>query len=177
MTVGELITFNMIASQVVQPILRLSQLWQDFQQVQVSVSRLGDILKAPPELTPLNLVTLPPPRGAIEFRNVTMRYRPDATDALCNVSLSIAAREVIGIVGPSGSGKSTLTKLIQRLYSPRDGHRRVELQEKIPRLNRFAGLDMDPRDFARIERFDHLGVTGRVDLTWRGCVNVQQTKK
>ena len=57
------------------------------------------------------------------------------------------------------------------------GLRRVELQEKIPRLNRFAGLDMDPRDFARIERFDHLGVTGRVDLTWRGCVNVQQTKK
>jgi subfamily B ATP-binding cassette protein HlyB/CyaB len=52
MTVGELIAFNMIASQVVQPILRLSQLWQDFQQVQVSVARLGDILNAPPEPTP-----------------------------------------------------------------------------------------------------------------------------
>ena len=78
MTVGELIAFNMIASQVVQPILRLSQLWQDFQQVQVSVARLGDILNAPPEPVPQNLLTLPPPRGAIEFRNVTMRYRPDA---------------------------------------------------------------------------------------------------
>ncbi len=77
MTVGELIAFNMIASQVVQPILRLSQLWQDFQQVQVSVARLGDILNAPPEPAPQNLLTLPPPRGAIEFRNVTMRYRPD----------------------------------------------------------------------------------------------------
>ena len=82
MTVGELIAFNMIASQVVQPILRLSQLWQDFQQVQVSVARLGDILNAPPEPAPQNLLTLPPPRGAIEFRNVTMRYRPDAADAL-----------------------------------------------------------------------------------------------
>jgi ATP-binding cassette, subfamily B, bacterial HlyB/CyaB len=102
MTGGELIVFNMIASQVVQPILRLSQLWQDLQQVQVSVSRLGDILNAPPELTPLNLVTLPPPRGAIEFRNVTMRYRPDAADALRNVSLSIASGEVIAIVGPVG---------------------------------------------------------------------------
>ena len=68
MSVGELIAFNMIASQVVQPILRLSQLWQDFQQVQVSVSRLGDILNAPPEPVPQNLLTLPPPRGAIEFR-------------------------------------------------------------------------------------------------------------
>ena len=121
MTVGELIAFNMIASQVVQPILRLSQLWQDFQQVQVSVARLGDILNAPPEPAPQNLLTLPPPRGAIEFRNVTMRYRPDAADALRNISLSIEPGEVIGVVGPSGSGKSTLTKLIQRLYSPQSG--------------------------------------------------------
>ena len=121
MTVGELIAFNMIASQVVQPILRLSQLWQDFQQVQVSVARLGDILNAPPEPAPQNLLTLPPPRGAIEFRDVTMRYRPDAADALRNVSLSIEPGEVIGFVGPSGSGKSTLTKLIQRLYSPQSG--------------------------------------------------------
>ena len=121
MTVGELIAFNMIASQVVQPILRLSQLWQDFQQVQVSVARLGDILNMPPEPAPQNLLTLPPLSGAIEFRGVTMRYRPDAADAVRNVSLSIAAGEVIGVVGPSGSGKSTLTKLIQRLYSPQAG--------------------------------------------------------
>ena len=121
MTIGELVAFNMIASQVVQPILRLSQLWQDFQQVQISVARLGDILNSPPEPMPQNLLILPPPRGAIEFRNVTMRYRADAADALSNVSLSIEPGEVIEIVGPSGSGKSTLTKTIQRLYSPQSG--------------------------------------------------------
>jgi len=121
MTVGELIAFNMIAGQVVQPILRLSQLWQDFQQAQVSVARLGDILNAPPEPTPHNLLTMPPPAGAIELRGVTLRYRPDAPPALSGVSLAIAAGEVIGVVGPSGSGKSTLTKAIQRLYSPQSG--------------------------------------------------------
>ncbi len=121
MTIGELIAFNMIAAQVVQPILRLSQLWQDFQQVQVSVARLGDILNAPPEPIPRNLLTLPPPAGAIELRGVSLRYRPDAPDALRNVSLAIAPGEVIGVVGASGSGKSTLTKTIQRLYSPQAG--------------------------------------------------------
>src|SRR5277367_437927 len=121
LTVGELIAFNMIASQVVQPILRLSQLWQDFQQVQVSVARLGDILNAAPEPTPQNVLTLSPPRGAIELHNVTLRYRPDAPDALRSVTLSIEAGEVIGFVGQSGSGKSSLTKVIQRLYSPQLG--------------------------------------------------------
>ena len=121
MTVGELIAFNMIAGQVVQPILRLAQLWQDFQQVQVSGARLGDILNSPPEPVPQNLLTLPPPKGAIELRGVTLRYRPETPDVLRNINLSIKAGEVIGFVGPSGSGKSTLAKLIQRLYIPQQG--------------------------------------------------------
>jgi subfamily B ATP-binding cassette protein HlyB/CyaB len=121
LTVGELIAFNMIAGQVVQPILRLSQLWQDFQQVQISIDRLGDILNAPPEFIPTVSPGLAPPRGAIELRGVTFSYRPDAPVILRNLSLSIQPGEVIGIVGPSGSGKSTLTKLVQRLYSPTEG--------------------------------------------------------
>ena len=72
LSVGELVAFNMIAAQVAQPVLRLSQLWQDFQQVQVSVERLGDILNAPVEPTPALRVQLPPPRGQIEFRNVVV---------------------------------------------------------------------------------------------------------
>jgi subfamily B ATP-binding cassette protein HlyB/CyaB len=121
LTVGELIAFNMISGQVVAPILRLSQLWQDFQQVQVSVERLGDILNAPVEPTPKNLLTLPRPKGAIEIESVSFRYRMDTPDVLKSVSLSIRAGDVIGIVGASGSGKSTLTKLVQRLYSPQQG--------------------------------------------------------
>ncbi len=121
MTVGELIAFNMIAAQLLQPILRISQLFQDFQQVQISVDRLGDILNTPPESTPRQLPTLPPPQGAIELVDVTFRYRPNLPEALSAVSLSINPGEVIGIVGASGSGKSTVTKLIQRFYSPERG--------------------------------------------------------
>lgn len=121
MTIGELIAFNMISSQLIQPVLRLSQLWQDFQQVQVSVERLGDILNSPVEPVPPNLPTLGPLKGAIELRGVTFRYQPGTQEVIRDFSLSIRPGEVIGIVGPSGSGKSTLTKLVQRLYSPERG--------------------------------------------------------
>ncbi len=121
LSVGSLVAFNMIAGQVAQPILRLSQLWQDFQQVQVSVSRLADILNAPQEPRPAIAVSLPAPKGALTFKSVTFRYAPDAQDVLKDINLTVRPGEVIGIVGPSGSGKSTLTKLVQRFYIPNNG--------------------------------------------------------
>jgi subfamily B ATP-binding cassette protein HlyB/CyaB len=121
LSVGALIAFNMIAGQVVQPVLRLSQVWQDFQQVQISIDRLGDILNTPTERMPQASLALPTPRGAIELKHVTFRYRPGAPEVLKQVSLAISPGEVIGIVGASGSGKSTLTKLVQRLYMPEEG--------------------------------------------------------
>ncbi|MGV1948286.1 MULTISPECIES: type I secretion system permease/ATPase [unclassified Agrobacterium] len=121
LTVGALVAFNMIAGQVSQPILRLSQLWQDFQQVQVSVLRLADILNAPQEPRPSTTVNQPVPRGALAFKGVNFRYRPDSPNILNDINLSVRPGEVIGIVGPSGSGKSTLTKLIQRFYLPDSG--------------------------------------------------------
>ena len=122
LSVGALVAFNMLAGRVAQPILRLSQLWQDFQQVRISVDRLGDILNAPaePEHNP-NRASLPPIKGRVEFDKVRFRYRPDAPEALRGVNLDVAPGEMIGIVGPSGSGKSTLTKLVQRLYVPEQG--------------------------------------------------------
>ena len=129
LTVGALVAFNMIAGQVAQPILRLSQLWQDFQQVQVSVSRLADILNAPQEPRPAIAVSLPAPKGAIEFKSVNFRYSPDGQDVLKDIALSVKPGEVIGIVGPSGSGKSTLTKLVQRFYIPNNGQVFIDGQD------------------------------------------------
>jgi len=121
LSVGELIAFNMIAAQVAQPVLRLSQLWQDFQQVQISIERLGDILNAPVEPAPSGIEVAPRPQGAIALKHVSFSYKPGGQQVLKDVTLGIRAGEVLGIVGPSGSGKSTLTKLVQRLYSPSEG--------------------------------------------------------
>lgn len=127
-TVGQLIAFNMLSGQVANPILRLAQLWNDFQQVGISMARLGDILNTTPELTNRS-TSLPRLAGAIELDQISFRYRPDAADVIRQVSLSIREGEVIGIVGRSGSGKSTLTKLIQRLYVPDRGRVLVDGQD------------------------------------------------
>ena len=120
LTVGGLVAFNMLAGRVSQPVMRLAQLWQDFQQTGISMARLGDILNTRTE-APGSRASLPPMQGAIEFDQVSFRYRPDASEVLKNVSINIAVGETIGIVGRSGSGKSTLTKLVQRLYVPERG--------------------------------------------------------
>jgi subfamily B ATP-binding cassette protein HlyB/CyaB len=122
LSIGQLVAFNMLAGRVSGPVLRLSQLWQDFQQARISLERLGDILNSPtePSYNP-NRSTLPSITGHIEFDQVTFRYKPDAPEVLRRVSLDIPPGQIIGIVGPSGSGKSTLTKLIQRLYVPESG--------------------------------------------------------
>jgi subfamily B ATP-binding cassette protein HlyB/CyaB len=96
-------------------------LWQDFQQVQISVNRLGDILNSPVETQRLAQSNLPPARGAIRFAGLSFRYRLDSPNALSNINLDVPAGQVLGIIGPSGSGKSTLTKLVQRLYRPTEG--------------------------------------------------------
>ncbi len=122
LTVGQLIAFNMLAGRVSGPILRLVQLWQDFQQAGISVQRLGDILntQAEPQYNP-GRASLPELKGRVSFEHVTFRYRPDGPQILQGINLDVKPGQVIGFVGRSGSGKSTLAKLIQRLYVPENG--------------------------------------------------------
>ncbi|WBA81432.1 type I secretion system permease/ATPase [Endozoicomonas sp. GU-1] len=122
LTVGGLIAFNMIAGRVSGPILALARLWQDFQQVKISVEKLGDVLNSPTEPgLSHNRTNLETVQGRVEFENVTFRYQSDRTAVLSQLSLVVNPGEVIGIVGRSGSGKSTLAQLLQRFYIPESG--------------------------------------------------------
>jgi len=121
MTVGMLVAFNMLAGRVSQPVLRLAQLAQDFQQARLAVDRLGDILNSPAEPSSPSRSSLPAIRGQIRLDKVRFRYRVNGPEVLRGIDLEVVPGEMLGIVGPSGSGKSTLTKLIQRLHVPEQG--------------------------------------------------------
>ncbi|CQR74265.1 Toxin RTX-I translocation ATP-binding protein [Sporomusa ovata DSM 2662] len=122
LTVGQLIAFQMLAGRVTDPVLRLANIWQDFQQVRLSIERLGDILNCPrePVFNP-NRTLLPPIKGHVAVENLSFRYRNDGPLVLDGMNLAFLPGTTVGIVGRSGSGKSTLTKLIQRLYIPERG--------------------------------------------------------
>ncbi|WP_370692422.1 type I secretion system permease/ATPase [Polaromonas sp.] len=156
LTVGQFVAFNMFAQRVAQPIMRMAQLWTDFQQTGISVARLGDILNSRTEVPPISAAQLPPIKGRITLDNVVFRYRPEAPPVLHGISLDIRPGEIIGIVGRSGSGKSTLTKLVQRLYSPEAGRLMVD------------GIDISLIDAAQLRR--QVGVVLQENLLFNRSV-------
>lgn len=156
LTVGQFVAFNMFAQRVAQPIMRMAQLWTDFQQTGISVARLGDILNTRTEVPPTSTAQLPPLRGRITLDNVVFRYRPEAPPVLQGISLDVKPGEVIGIVGRSGSGKSTLTKLVQRLYVPEQGRLLVD------------GIDISLIDAAQLRR--QVGVVLQENLLFNRSV-------
>lgn len=121
MTVGALVAFNMFSQRVSGPVIRMAQLWQDFQQVRLSIDRLGDILNQPVEPGAGSRIALPEIKGAVRFEGVKFRYGLEGPWTLEDINLHLPAGGTLGIAGSSGSGKSTLTKLLQRLYTPAAG--------------------------------------------------------
>lgn len=122
MSVGQLIAFRMLAGRISTPVLRIVQLWQEYQQASLAVNRIGDIFNSPTEPKPATQnSTMPPLQGNIVFDKVRFRYQIDASEVIKDMSFKIEAGTMVGVVGRSGSGKSTIAKLIQRLYIAESG--------------------------------------------------------
>lgn len=123
LTLGGLIAFRIISGYVTQPLLRLTQLWQNFQETALSLERLSDIIDHPQEQAEEDRAQIPMPEivGEVTFENLSFRFAPSGPLQLVNVNLEFYAGEFIGIVGQSGSGKSTLMKLLPRLYNAESG--------------------------------------------------------
>ena len=123
MTIGQLVAFTALASNLIQPVIRLSDSWADLQDVRNSVQRLNDIFDASPEESDSRtLLSLAKVEGEIRFENVSFRYAAGQDrPTLANLSFDLKPGEKVAVVGRSGSGKTTLAKLILGLYPPSEG--------------------------------------------------------
>ena len=126
MTVGALVAFNMLAGRVSGPLVQMVTMVHEYQEVALAVQMLAEVMNQPPEREGKRDGLRPELKGHIEFQNVSFRYDPEGPRALDDVSFSIPAGSVFGIVGRSGSGKTTLTRLISGLYPTQEGMLRID---------------------------------------------------
>jgi len=123
MTLGQLIAFRILAGYVTTPILRLTSTWQNFQDIALSVERLGDVIDNKKEID-LNGNNLPPLetiQGDISFENVSLKLENSNNYQLKDISFTAKKGDFIAVIGSSGSGKSTLMKVLMRLHQPNEG--------------------------------------------------------
>jgi ATP-binding cassette subfamily B protein len=157
LTLGELIAFRIISSYVTTPILRLAQIWQNFQETGLSLERLSDIVDTPQEAeVDRNNIPLPAVSGAVKYENVSFRFAASGPLQLSNVNVEFTAGKFVGIVGQSGSGKSTMMKLLLRLYDTESGR-----------------ILVDGYDIAKVELYSlrrQIGVVPQDTLLFDGTV-------
>ena len=123
LTLGQLIAFRIISSYVTQPVLRLASSWQSFQELFLSLERVGDVVNQPLEIGEAEEANVVMPKlvGQISASELSYSYSSTSPPVLSSVNLDIPAGSFVGLVGQSGCGKSTLLKMIPRLYRPSSG--------------------------------------------------------
>ena len=159
LTLGQLIAFRIISGYVTQPLLRLSNIWQNIQELKVSFERLADVVDTPQESNEEDKRKIPLPAisGAVKFDNLSFRFESSASDILKNINLDIPAGTFVGVVGQSGSGKSTLMKLLPRLYEPNTGKIIID------------GYDLDKVELYSLRR--QVGIVPQDPLLFSGSVS------
>jgi len=156
MTIGALVAFNMLAGRVSGPLVQMVTMVHEFQEVALAVRMLGEVMKQKPEREAKREGLRPRLNGNIEFENVSFRYGADGPPALDDISFTIPAGSVFGIVGRSGSGKTTLTRLIAGMYPIQQG------------LLRIDGFDARELDLAHLRK--SIGLVLQDNFLFRGTV-------
>jgi subfamily B ATP-binding cassette protein HlyB/CyaB len=152
---GALVAFAMLSMRLAAPLLRIARLQLELGQIQSAVRQVASIMNVPPEETRANGLRLPI-RGEVSFKDVRFRYSPGAPYALDEVSFTVPAGTMLGIMGRSGSGKTTVTRLLQRLNASYEGMIKVD------------GMDLREIDLMHLRT--HIGVVPQENFLFSGSI-------
>lgn len=125
--VSDLITFLLYINNFTEPVKKLVNSAEQFQNGYTGFERFLEILSIAPDISDKpNAIGVNNLRGEIEFENVSFHYEDNQEKVLSNIELKVSAGEYIALVGPSGVGKTTLCSLIPRFYEVSEGTIRID---------------------------------------------------
>jgi ATP-binding cassette subfamily B protein len=156
LSMGALVAFNMLSGRVTGPLVQIITLINEYQQAELSVKMLANIMDHAPERDPNQRGIRPLITGKLEIENVTFRYHGAVSPALDKVTFTVEEGQVIGVVGRSGSGKTTITRMIQGIATPQEG------------LIRLNGTDIRHVDLSHLRR--SIGVVLQDNILFRGTI-------
>jgi subfamily B ATP-binding cassette protein HlyB/CyaB len=152
---GVLVAFSMLSMRLAQPLVKIAQLQQDLAEVRGAIGEVASIMNVTPEETRTDGLRLPI-KGELSFKDVRFRYSPGAPYALDEVSFTVPAGTMLGIMGRSGSGKTTVTRLLQRLNASYEG------------LIKIDGMDLREIDLVHLRT--HIGVVPQENFLFSGTI-------
>jgi ATP-binding cassette subfamily B protein len=162
-TAGALVAFAMLSLRLAQPLVKIAELQRDLAEVRGSIYQVAQVVNVVPEDTRTNGLRLPI-KGEVSFKDVRFRYSPDAPYALDEVSFTVPAGSMLGIMGRSGSGKTTVTRLLQCLNSTYEGMIKID------------GMDLREIDLMHLRT--HIGVVPQENFLFSGTIreNISMAK-
>ncbi|GAC1400199.1 MAG: hypothetical protein NVSMB65_18080 [Chloroflexota bacterium] len=122
LSVGTVVAFVAYLGNLYRPVTSLANVYVDLRGALGVFDRIFEYLDMVPEVRDApDAAPLPPARGQVTFRDVTLTYPGAARPAVANLSFTAQPGQVVALVGPSGAGKTTATMLVPRFYDPDTG--------------------------------------------------------
>jgi ATP-binding cassette subfamily B protein len=152
---GALVAFAMLSNRLVSPLIKMANLQLELAEMRAAIAEVASVVNVTPEEARVNGLRLPI-KGEITFKDVRFRYSAGAPFALDEVSFTVPAGTMLGIMGRSGSGKTTVTRLLQRLNTSYEGMIKID------------GMDLREIDLMHLRT--HIGVVPQDNFLFSGTI-------